>query len=82
MPATREEIIKALAQIVNEVAGIPIDDVQVRGNFIHDLDVDALSLAEVAEAAEARFALTIADEDVPNLKTVGDMADYILRHQG
>ena len=79
--ATTEEIRADLADIVNEVAGIPADDVQLDKSFVDDLDVDSLSMVEVVVAAEERFDVKIPDEDVKNLKTVGDAADYILKHQ-
>ena len=80
MPST-EEIRADLAEIVNEVAGIDADDVQLDKSFVDDLDVDSLSMVEVVVAAEERFDDKIPDDDVKNLKTVGDATDYILKHQ-
>jgi acyl carrier protein len=82
MAATQEEIVAGLADIVNEIAGIPTEDVQLDKSFTDDLDVDSLSMVEVVVAAEERFDVKIPDDDVKNLKTVGDAADYILKHQG
>ena len=79
--ATTEEIRADLAEIVNEVAGIPADDVQLDKSFTDDLDVDSLSMVEVVVAAEERFDVKIPDDDVKNLKTVGDATKYILEHQ-
>ena len=82
MAATQEEIVDGLAEIVNEIAGIPVEDVQLDKSFTDDLDVDSLSMVEVVVAAEERFDVKIPDEDVKNLKTVGDAADYILEAPG
>ena len=79
--ATTEEIRSDLADIVNEVAGVDADDVQLDKSFVDDLDVDSLSMVEVVVAAEERFEVKIPDDDVKNLKTVGDATDYILKHQ-
>jgi acyl carrier protein len=81
MAATQEEIVEGLAEIVNEIAGIPVEDVQLDKSFTDDLDVDSLSMVEVVVAAEERFDVKIPDDDVKNLKTVGDAAEYILKHQ-
>ena len=81
MAHTLEQILEGLAEIVNEIASIPVEDVQLDKSFADDLDVDALSMVEVVVAAEERFDVKIPDEDVKNLKTVGDVADYILKHQ-
>ena len=77
--ATQEEIRAGLAEIVNEVAGIPADDVQLDKSFTDDLDVDSLSMVEVVVAAEEKFGVKIPDDDVKNLSTVGDAVDYIQR---
>ncbi|MGK5531276.1 acyl carrier protein [Streptomyces sp. URMC 129] len=82
MAATREEIIEGLAEIVNEIAGIPNEEVTVEKSFTDDLDVDSLSMVEVVVAAEERFGVKIPDDDVKGLKTVGDAVGYILEHQG
>ncbi|NUV58079.1 acyl carrier protein, partial [Streptomyces coelicolor] len=51
MAATQEEIVAGLAEIVNEIAGIPVEDVQLDKSFTDDLDVDSLSMVEVVVAA-------------------------------
>ncbi|HWL98096.1 MAG TPA: acyl carrier protein [Nocardioidaceae bacterium] len=75
--ATTEEIRSSLADIVNEVAGIPAEDVQMDKSFVDDLDVDSLSMVEVVVAAEEKFDVKIPDEEVKNLKTVGDAVAFI-----
>jgi acyl carrier protein len=81
MAASKEEILTGLAEIVNEIAGIPTEDVELDKSFTDDLDVDSLSMVEVVVAAEERFSVKIPDDDVKNLKTVGDAVSYILDHQ-
>jgi len=79
--ASTEEIRTGLADIVNEVAGIPTDDVQLDKSFTDDLDVDSLSMVEVVVAAEEKFGVKIPDDEVKNLQTVGDAVAYIERSQ-
>ena len=80
--ATTEEIRVDLSEIVNEVAGIPADDVQLDKSFTDDLDVDSLSMVEVVVAAEEKFDVKIPDSEVKNLTTVGDAVTYIEKAQG
>ncbi|MGH8889973.1 MAG: acyl carrier protein [Acidothermaceae bacterium] len=77
MALSQQEILAGLAEIVNEVAGIPAADVQLDKSFTDDLDVDSLSMVEVVVAAEEKFGVRIPDDDVKNLKTVGDAVTYI-----
>ena len=75
--ATNEEILAGMAEILNEVADVAPDDVTADKSFTDDLDVDSLSMVEVAMAAEEKFGVKIPDDELPNLKTVGDAIKYI-----
>ena len=79
--ATKDEVLEGLAEIVNEIAGIPAEDVELDKSFTDDLDVDSLSMVEVVVAAEEKFSVKIPDEEVKNLKTVGDAVAFIERAQ-
>ena len=79
--ATTEEIRQQLAELVNDVAGVPVEDVQLDKSFVDDLDVDSLAMVEIIVGCEEKFGGTIPDEDSKNLKTVGDAVAYIESHQ-
>ncbi len=79
--ATTEEIREQLAEIVNDVAGVAVADVQLDKSFTEDLDVDSLSMVEIIYACEDKFGVSIPDEDSKNLRTVGDAVAYIERAQ-
>ena len=77
---TREEVIAGLAEILEEVAGVDPSDVADDKSFTEDLDVDSLSMVEVVVAAEEKFVVKIPDDEVQNLRTVGDAADFVLKN--
>ena len=79
--ASTEEIRTDLAEIVEEVAGVSADQVQLDKSCVDDLDVDSLSMVEVVVAAEEKFDVKIPDDEVKNLKTVGDAVAFIERAQ-
>ncbi len=72
-----QQELSGLAEIVNEVAGVPVDSVQLDKAFTDDLDIDSLSMVEVVVAAEEKFGVKIPDDDVKDLRTVGDAVNYI-----
>ncbi len=74
---TRDEILSGLAEILHEVAGVLPERVVPEASFQDELDVDSLSMVEVVVAAEEKFGVKIPDDDVANLRTVGDAVDYI-----
>ncbi|PZS31520.1 MAG: acyl carrier protein [Pseudonocardiales bacterium] len=77
---TTDEIQTGLAEILEEVAGILPADVSPEKSFTDDLDVDSLSMVEVVVAAEEKFDVKIPDDEVKNLRTVGDAVAYIEKH--
>ena len=79
--ASATEIQTDLAAIVEDIAGVDAADVQPDKSFVDDLDVDSLSMVEVVVAAEEKFDVKIPDEEVKNLKTVGDAVAFIERAQ-
>lgn len=78
--ATTEEIRTQLADIVNDVAGVPVEEVQLDKSFADDLDVDSLAMVEIIVECEEKFGVKIPDEESKNLKTVGDAVAYIEQH--
>ena len=74
---TRDEITAGLSEILEEVAGVNPGDVAEDKSFTDDLDVDSLSMVEVAMAAEEKFGVKIPDDELPKLKTVGDAVSFI-----
>ena len=75
--ASADEIRAGLASILEEVADVAPADVSDEKSFTDDLDVDSLSMVEVARAAEEQFGVKIPDDELPKLKTVGDAVKYI-----
>ncbi|HEX5115242.1 MAG TPA: acyl carrier protein [Pseudonocardiaceae bacterium] len=76
-----EEIEKELAAIVEEIAGVAAADVTPEKSFVDDLDIDSLSMVEIAVQAEDKFGVKIPDDELANLKTVGDAVNYIASKQ-
>jgi acyl carrier protein len=79
MAMTDQEIQTGLAEIIDEVAGVPADQVTPEKTFVDDLDIDSLSMVEIAVAAQDKFGVEIPDDQLKDLKTVQDVIDYVRR---
>jgi len=77
MAISQEEIIKNLAEIVEEVTGIEPSEITMEKSFVDDLDIDSLSMVEIAVQTEDKYGVKIPDEELANLRTVGDAVNYI-----
>ncbi len=78
--ADTAEILSGLAEIVEEVAGIDTAEVTAEKSFVDDLDIDSLSMVEIAVQAEDKFGVKIPDDELAKLTTVQDAVDYISNH--
>ena len=77
MALTEQEILAGLAEIIDEIAGVPADEVTPDKNFVDDLDIDSLSMVEIAVAAQDKFGVEIPDDQLKDLKTVQDVITYV-----
>jgi len=77
---TDQEILAGLAEIIDEVAGVPADEVTPEKNFVDDLDIDSLSMVEIAVAAQDKFGVEIPDEQLKDLKTVQDVINFVSKN--
>jgi len=76
---TDQEILAGLAEIIEEIAGTPADEVTPSANFVDDLDIDSLSMVEIAVAAQDKFGVEIPDEQLKDLKTVQDVVNFVVK---
>ncbi|MFE7723166.1 meromycolate extension acyl carrier protein AcpM [Nocardia rhizosphaerihabitans] len=77
MATTQEEIVAGIADIVEEVTGIDAVEVTPAKSFVEDLEIDSLSLVEIAVQLEDKYNVKIPDEDLASLRTVGDAVVYV-----
>jgi acyl carrier protein len=71
-----ERIIKLIAEQFN----VEEDTISLETSFKDDLNADSLDLVELIMALEDEFGLEVEDEEVENIKTVGDAKEYIKRN--
>ena len=71
-----ERIIKLIAEQFN----VDKNSISLETSFKDDLNADSLDLVELIMALEDEFGLEVEDEEVENIKTVGDAKEYIKRN--
>lgn len=63
--------------IIVETLSCEADEVTMEASLTEDLGADSLDAVELNIALEEQLGITIADEDRPNMKTVGDIVRYL-----
>ena len=69
-------------EIIVEQLDVKPEDVSEGKTFTDDLGADSLAIVELVLALEEKFEVKIPDDEVDNIKTVGDAISYIKTHVG
>jgi len=69
--------LEQVKKILAEQFSMSEDDITMDTSFVEDIGADSLDLVELVMALEQEFDLEIDDEEVENIKTVGDAVRYI-----
>ena len=81
MAFTNDEVLAGLAELITDETGINASEVALEKSFTDDLDIDSTSMMTIVVNAEEKFGVTIPDDEVKNLKTVGDAVNFIVAGQ-
>jgi len=68
----------AIRDVAVEVLSVEPDAVTEQARFKEDLDADSLDLVELVMGLEERFDVTIPEEDLEGVATVGQAVDLVL----
>ena len=79
---TDVEILEGLGEIIEEIAGVPAAEVTPSKSFADDLDIDSLSMVEIAVAAQDKFGVEIPDDQLKDLTTVQDVVTFVAKNAG
>ncbi len=74
------DIRKQVIEIVVDQLDAKPEDVDDSKSFTEDLQADSLAIVELVLALEEKFDVKIPDDEVDNIKTVGDAIKYIEGH--
>jgi acyl carrier protein len=77
MTTTKDSIEDQVREIICEQLDVKKEDVTSGKTFNDDLGADSLAIVELVLALEEKFDIKIPDEEVDNIKTVGDAVAYI-----
>ena len=73
-------IFEKVRKIICDQFDLEDDDVTPETLLEDDLEADSLDLVDLVMSFEDEFQIEVPDEDVENIKTVGDIVKYIEEH--
>jgi acyl carrier protein len=78
----RSQVLDAIREVAVEVLSVEPDIVTEQARFKEDLDADSLDLVELVMGLEERFDITVPEEDLEGVATVGQAVDLVLSKAG
>ena len=69
--------IDKVKEMLSNQLNVEVDKISKDSKIVEDLGADSLDMIEMLMAFEEEFGLSIPDDKAENLKTVGDVVDFI-----
>lgn len=70
-------VFEKVRDVLCEQLDVEEEKVTPESSIVDDLGADSLDVVDLVMSLEEEFDIEIPDEDVENIKTVGDMVKYI-----
>ncbi len=77
-----EEIEQKVCAILADNLSVPKEQVNLESRFQEDLDADSLDLVEAVLGLEEEFGVTIPEEEMEGVKTVGQAVQLVAQKLG
>jgi acyl carrier protein len=74
-----QDILNRVKKVTVHNLGVKEEEVTETSSFTEDLGADSLEVVELVMAFEDEFGIEIPDEEVNEIKTVGDAVTYITK---
>ncbi len=70
-------ILEKIKNILADQLGANAEDLTAETNMAKDLGADSLDVVELLMSIEDEFGVEIPDEEIENIRTIGELVDYI-----
>lgn len=72
---------KEVIELISSTLEVDKKSINKDTDLLNDLDVESLDLVDLVTAFEDKYSVEIADKDIKDLHTVGDIVNYIKKRQ-
>ncbi|WP_017415120.1 acyl carrier protein [Clostridium tunisiense] len=70
-------VLEKVKKVIADQLSMEVEEVKVESTFTEDLGVDSLEIFEIVMSLEEEFNIEIPNEDIENIKTIGDIVNYV-----
>ena len=72
-----EALVERVNVIITDQLGVEKAALSAEANLLDDLGADSLDVVELVMALEEEFGIEVPDDDVENIRTIGDIVTYL-----
>ena len=72
---------ETIKKMIAEQLKVDPDEIRPESRLIEDLKADSANIMVMIMDLEDRFGITVEDDQIMKMKTVGDVVDYIEAHK-
>lgn len=73
----KKTMFEKIADIIAKQLRSDSEEITEDTNIMEDLGADSLDVVEILMAIEENFGVSVSDDEIPNLKTVRDLVEYV-----
>ena len=74
-------VYEKIVEMICEQFGMEPDELSENTSFIDDMGIDSVDVVELVVDLETEFGLDeIPEEDLKQMRTIGDLAEYVRTH--
>lgn len=74
-------VFEKVAEMIAKQLKVTVDQVTREARLVEDLKADSANVMVMIMDLEDTYNIMVEDDAIMNLKTVGDVVDYIEKHQ-
>ena len=82
VPQSKEEIFDRVVAVMHDSFGFEPSEILPSSHLLDDLDFDSIDAIDLAVGLEQEMGLDVAEEELRELRVVGDIVDLVYRHLG
>lgn len=75
------EVQEKVIKLVSEATKMDASNISAATSFIDDLNLDSLDMVELMMKMEDEFGIEIPEDETENLKSIGDVVNYLKTKQ-
>ncbi len=73
-------VFEKIKKLLADQLDVDEDDMTMETNIAKDLGADSLDVVELLMSIEDEFEVEIPDEEIENIRTIGELTEYIQKN--